>query len=123
MGAGLAKQIRQKFPEVYNRYKHFCNTEAPRERLGTAQFVEINDNPRQFICNVFGQYYFGTDKQYTDYKALRTAFESIAYHFPTHTIAIPYKMGCGLAGGDWNTVLEIIKETLANCKVYIYKLP
>ena len=25
-------------------------------------------------------------------------------------IAIPYKMGCGLAGGDWNKVTEILEE-------------
>lgn len=121
MGAGLAKQVRTKYPKVYDEYVHFCKTASRRDMLGTAQFVQVSEHPRQFICNVFGQYAFGTDKRYTDYDALRTAFQSVAYHFPGHSIAIPYKMGCGLGGGDWDTVLSIIEDELKDCKVYIYK--
>lgn len=121
MGAGLAKQVREKYPVVYKAYKYFCDTEAPLQKLGTAQYVQISEEPRQFICNIFGQYGYGTDRVYTDYKALREAFKSIAYHFPKHTVAIPFKMGCGLAGGDWNTVFRIIKEELKDCKVQIYQ--
>lgn len=121
MGAGLAKQVRAKYPSVYTRYKHECETNSKRSLLGTAQYVQVSENPRQFVCNIFGQCFYGTDKRYTDYDALRTAFQSIAYHFPTHSIAIPYNMGCGLAGGDWQTVLSIIEDELSNCRVYIYK--
>ena len=30
--------------------------------------------------------------------------------YPNATFRIPYGLGCGLAGGNWETVLNIIKE-------------
>jgi hypothetical protein len=32
------------------------------------------------------------------------------------------KIGCGIAGGDWNKVSKMIKDTFKNCKVVICKL-
>ena len=42
---------------------------------------------------------------------------------PTNkTIAMPYLIGCGLAGGDWNIVYNIIEKTLGeDYEVYLYK--
>ena len=41
----------------------------------------------------------------------------------TLTIGFPYKIGCGLAGGDWNIVYNIIEEEFSgNYNVKIYKL-
>lgn len=39
-------------------------------------------------------------------------------------IAIPYKMGCGIAGGDWNTVEQIIHRVFgaSDLEVEIWKL-
>ena len=36
-------------------------------------------------------------------------------------IGFPYKIGCGLAGGDWNVVESIINEIFKDYKVEIYK--
>jgi O-acetyl-ADP-ribose deacetylase (regulator of RNase III) len=32
------------------------------------------------------------------------------------------KLGCGLAGGDWNFVSEIIKEVFYDQEVFVYEL-
>ena len=41
------------------------------------------------------------------------------------SVAIPYNIGCGLAGGDWNIVYEIIsklfKNTDINCVLYKFQ--
>ena len=41
------------------------------------------------------------------------------------SVAIPYNIGCGLAGGDWNVVYEIIyklfKNTDINCVLYKFQ--
>ena len=42
------------------------------------------------------------------------------------SVAIPYKMSCGLAGGDWNIILAMLKSPdvfgVTNITVEIWKL-
>ena len=43
-------------------------------------------------------------------------------------MGIPYGLGCGLAGGDWNVVYNIINDVFYDCDdnylhIYICKLP
>lgn len=113
MGAGLAKQVRQKHPDVYTSYKVKCaNIQDGLGGLGDVQFCSCLHDSGYILANIFGQDGYGRDKQYTDYAALRKAFAHIAQAFPNNTIRIPYKMGCGLGGGEWPIVLKIIEETL-----------
>ena len=117
MGAGLAKQIRIMNPDLYNRYRRFCSTYKPTDLLG-----------RAFICNniitVFGQLNYGYDRTvvYTSYTALQRAFTNIHKRLPLDcTIAFPYNFGCGLANGDWNTVLQLIISCFPDRTIYIVK--
>lgn len=52
---------------------------------------------------------------YTDYDALEKAMGEIRSFLEARgkneTVAFPYKIGCGSAGGDWNVVEDIIKRT------------
>ena len=118
MGSGIAKQVREKFPWVYATYKETCN--SAKTLMGLAQGVYINET--QKIINVFGQKNYGYDgKCYTDYNALRYAFENINRWYKGKTIAIPYLMGCHRGGGDWNIVYKMIEEVFADsdCEVLI----
>jgi O-acetyl-ADP-ribose deacetylase (regulator of RNase III) len=126
MGSGLAKQIRDKYPNVYQDYKNYCNQHKPEELLGTiccSRYNELN-----CICNVFGQLNYGTNKVQTDYAAVKKALfvqrrilKDLYWQYPNCKLAFPYKMGCGLAGGDWNIVYEIIEEVFGDYSVTIYK--
>lgn len=99
MGAGLAAEIRRRNPDVYDEYRKLC-LEKDRELLGGCLIVGN-------IANLFGQYGYGRERCYTDYGALQLAFESLrGYGF--QSIAIPYGIGCGLAGGEWAQVSWII---------------
>lgn len=118
MGAGLAKQIRDKFPTVYERYRGVCLNNAESKNkygksvlLGKVQEVYA-PGTGYMIANLFTQDGFGRDKCYTDYDALRLAFAYIAYNNRDFTVRIPLRMGCGLGGGDWNTVQGIIRDEL-----------
>lgn len=120
MGAGLARQIRTMFPFVYEQYKRTCSRAAHSEDLlGTALCSPIRYNGNDWlIANLFAQVGFGRDKCYTDYDALRKALatvRAVATPLPARTLTtvrIPYKMGCGLAGGSWDTVEQIIMDEL-----------
>lgn len=128
MGSGVAKQVREKYPEVYKQYKDKCNRyrNSPRALLGSYQAVWVysdSGSTKRAICNVFSQDGFGTDgKRYTDYSAMEHALTLINRDFAGATIAIPYLMGCGLGGGDWSVVSQIIDKTLVDCNVTCYEL-
>ena len=115
MGSGVAKQVKDKFPKVYDEYKKWCNTIPLDVLLGQVQFVntqEDYDTSFKGIINLFAQNNFGYDgNRYTNYDALRNCLEFIEETITWHaTIAIPYLMSCYRGGGDWNVVYKMIDE-------------
>lgn len=126
MGSGIAKQVREKYPIVYEKYKTWCDMMPKDKLLGMMQFVNTQEKYNtafKGIINLFAQYNYGYDgKCYTNYDALRDSLERFKSHLtkPT-TIAIPYLMGCHRGGGDWNVVYKMIEEVFADgdCDVLI----
>jgi O-acetyl-ADP-ribose deacetylase (regulator of RNase III) len=109
MGGGLALQIRNTYPQVFDIYKQYCKSHNPYSMAGNIQVIPISST--RYIANCFGQRNIG--KAVTDYNALRMCFGLICFFCQKnniHTIAVPYKMGCGLAGGDWSIVYSIIES-------------
>lgn len=110
MGSGVAKQIREKWPDVYDRYKVLCDRySGNREQLlGRAQGVRVTGY--SVVVNLFGQNQYGRDgSQYTDINALRRGCETLSAHANLgDTIAMPYRIGCGLGGGDWGKVMDML---------------
>ena len=123
MGAGVAKAICKKWPEVKRNYIKLCGEMVnPADYLGAIQIVKIR--PGFAVVNIFGQLNYGNDgRVYTDYYALRKAFGCINNIFRGETIAMPWKIGCGLGGCDWATVESLIVKSLGNCNVKLYMLP
>jgi len=111
MGSGVAKQVREKYPAAYRQYIYRCKDEKPHQLLGHAQFVYGTD---KIVVNMFAQDRYGYDgTRYTDYSAFSRCLHEIAKNVaPGTTIAMPYKIGCGLAGGDWGTVYGLIDQIL-----------
>lgn len=121
-GSGIAKTIKEMFPETY---KSDLKTDfADKKKLGTFNLTKVkydkNRNLR-FICNLYGQYHFGRDKCYTNYEALQTGFSAIEKQMNNSlvevTVAIPYKLGCVNAGGDWNKVMPILTSVFGKSQV------
>jgi O-acetyl-ADP-ribose deacetylase (regulator of RNase III) len=115
MGAmgGLAGAIKAKYPIVYDEYlKYLKSLNTRRQALGTIQEVVITDNFR--VLNMFGQFGYGRKdaNHMTDYNA----FREIAKELNTWSkdkqskLYLPYMLGCGLGGGDWNIVQDIFKD-------------
>lgn len=126
MGSGVAKQVREKYPAVFEAYRNLClaHTSGALNVLGYAQVVP-NDNGSQCIVNLFAQEKFGYDgKCYTSYTALRQSLRTVrewVEHQPGATIAIPYLMSCHRGGGNWDTVLQIITEELGDLNVTLWE--
>ena len=110
MGAGLAKQIRSRYPIVYSDYMWFYNNGYAT--LGRNIYSHPAKN--KWCVSMFAQDKYGRDRRYTDYTAFKTCLKNlediIKRNKIEQDIAFPYGIGCGLAGGDWNIVLGMLKE-------------
>ena len=123
MGAGVAKAIYTKWPEVKAKYHEFCSKSTPEELLGKIQIVDVYDLRIDSVINIFGQLNYGRGKAvYTDYTALQHAFSEINRVCCGKSIAFPYGFACGLAGGDWIEIEKLMLQNLQNCDVKIYFL-
>ena len=112
MGGGIARQIAMCFPDVERAYRHYEKAE-----LGEVCFANAGD---YVIANCYSQ-----DGYETDYGALAKCFAKVNAYMDKHgftTVAIPYHYGCGIADGDWDTVLFIISQCLIEKTLKIYKL-
>lgn len=123
MGAGLALQVRHQFPNVFAEYQLLCDARQPADLLGLIQMVPAfragSMVPEFSIANIFSQLGYGRDKRHTDYEAMEHAFEWLAKSFPNSTFRIPYRMGCGLGGGNWEIVEDIIHRTLCSAGINV----
>lgn len=121
MGSGLAKQIKNKWKKAYEWYAKDCKSKTPEELLGTICPVNVEDNIS--VINMYAQNKYGTDKRYTDYEAFEKCLNNIKFHVPKENtiIRFPYGIGCGLGGGDWEIIQNLIKKVLEEYNVEIYR--
>jgi len=114
MGAGVAKAIKQKYPEVYEQYAEYCEEyEDEKDELFGSCLVADTQDGYHLIANLFGQKDYGTHNTQTDYKKLYSALLELKdYMIENHvnTLSFPYMIGCGLAGGDEQIVEKLIRE-------------
>jgi hypothetical protein len=118
MGAGLAKQLVNKYPTLYLEY-----LTAYKEnywKLGEIQLVKIDS--KLYIANLAGQHSVSRSKQMTDYLAIETCFERLKTEAEklNLSIYIPYGIGCGLAGGDWIVVTNLINKVFKDSAVSVF---
>jgi hypothetical protein len=128
--AGLVKVIRQKYVEHCDDYFDQFYTDSygpPLEELKQKCFgsyfetLIYKDSTDwdlygfKSIVGLFGQFYYGRDKRYTNYAALTSAFldyfKSSEDCYSEETVfLVPFKIGCGLGGGDWNIVKSLLTD-------------
>ena len=124
MGLGLAAKIRNKYPIVFERYKQLVNMHNSNKEilLGTTQVIKVNEN--KYVANLFGQFNYGRGKRQTSYEHLYQSLDILKQKAKKHnlTVALPHGLGCGLAGGDWDIVRELINKAFEDYEVMIYKI-
>lgn len=116
-GAGLARQISLQYPyaEVADRRSAY----GAQVKLGTFSVGE-GDGPT--VLNLYSQR--GSEDGYseclTDYEALRvvlTAVRAYLRDVPGARLGVPYRLGCGLAGGSWPRVYGLLETIFGDAKV------
>ena len=109
MGAGIAKQIKINFPEAYEADQE--TKKGDERKLGDYTAATIaRDGIIFVVVNAYTQYYYGTGNDIS-YVSLMNVMNKIAKDYNGLRIAYP-KIGCGLAGGNWEMVYRIIDNAL-----------
>jgi O-acetyl-ADP-ribose deacetylase (regulator of RNase III) len=104
MGSGLAKEIRERYPEAwkvdqethsgdYNKLGNYTST------LGM----------RYNIINAYTQYDFSRGTDVFEYTAFALILQKLAHKYPTCDFGFP-KIGCGLAGGNETVIMEMLQK-------------
>ena len=111
MGAGLAKAIMDKFPVVYEKYTGSFIGKRSEEMFGKVGIVRVTE--KLAIANIYSQFSYGnsnkTGQIYTDEDKLINGISKLSENYPDKNIYIPVKIGCGLAGGNWESVKRRIQ--------------
>jgi O-acetyl-ADP-ribose deacetylase (regulator of RNase III) len=131
---GLAHYMFKKFPysDIYSArsYPYKVN---PGNSPGNI-FVMGNGKDKRFVINMIAQYYPGSPKVHNSiidgFRMREGYFRRCLLNIEVipnlESIAFPYQIGCGLAGGSWDNYLEILKDfetrvkQKQDAKVFIY---
>jgi O-acetyl-ADP-ribose deacetylase (regulator of RNase III) len=112
MGAGIARTIKQTFPEAYKADS--ATPKGSRDKLGSLSTATVDRNGRRIsIVNGYTQFHWRGSGILVDYDALRSVMRQVKVMFSKRTIGYP-KIGAGLAKGDWTTIAAIIDQELAD---------
>jgi len=119
MGSGVARQIRQRWPNVYELY-------ALRHRvfgLELGEIVPVGTPDGKVVVNCITQDSFGRDgNRYVDYDAIAACMERVnacAGQWGATEIAMP-RIGAGLGGGDWTVIEAIITRHAKDFQAVVY---
>ena len=124
MGAGLAKEIRDRMPEVWEADQK--TQKGDIRKLGNFSGFKYPDDGL-IVFNCYTQFRYGRnhedgDEMPVDYEAIALCLRKINHLLPGKSIGVPL-IGCGLAGGDWTIVEKIVETELKDMVVTIVKLP
>lgn len=125
MGAGIAKQIKDIFPDAY-KIDQLVNehTHDKEDLMGqySSYWHHLPDGKHFYILNLYTQLYPGLPSPGCripfDYEAFITCLRKINVRFRGQHIGLPL-IGCGLARADKNKVLNIINGELISMDITI----
>lgn len=126
---GLSAQIFQKFPYA-NTYAQRISNPSSRNfaRLDT-QSVPGTIDVTGKVINIYAQYGPGKPNSFNDtYEQRKTWFKNCLNHIATlkpKSLAFPYNIGCGLAGGVWSeyeAMLTVFARENSETQLVLYKI-
>lgn len=122
-GKGFVLAITKKWKEPESEYRGWFKNKE-NFHLGEIQIVQVEEGI--WVCNMIGQHKTITNSKGIApirYEAVEKCLEKltdVALTLKT-SVHMP-RIGCGLAGGKWEEIKQIIERTLLknNVEVYVY---
>jgi len=115
MGAGIAAQIKERFPTAYQ-----AGLKTPKYYTEFGRYSKAKFPNCGITLNTYTQYGLGGPRT-LNYNDLYNVFCKIKKDFSGRYIAYP-KIGIGLAGGDWRIIDYIIRTVFGEREAYFRKL-
>jgi len=121
-GKGFVMAVSKKWPKTREEYLNWYNSRN-NFNLGEVQFTQVS--PVTCVGNMIGQQGIGTGSKGPPirYDAVKKCLQTVAKKaLETKASVHMPRIGCGLAGGKWEKIEPIIKETLCDkgIEVYVY---
>lgn len=120
MGAGLAKAIMDKYPEVAEDYHKSFKWADAKNLFGCYRLVKVDED--LYVANIYSQFEYGnpqiTGRVYTDADKLVECVQAICDSHPELPVFLPRSkdtdndkdgIGCGLGGESWEKLSEMFK--------------
>ena len=114
-GAGVAYAIYSRFPGWFESYAEYCKESIPESLLGTFHTYDVPGGDIK-VCSVLGQLGIGKERVQTNYDAWKKALPEIVLQLEKRyemgdvwTVRMPYGIGCGLGGGNWNVMKDLFE--------------
>ena len=116
MGAGIAAQIRYRFPESFEK-----DLETPcgdMRKLGTYSQASF-PKKKQHIINMYTQFEPGARFEYL---AFINAFKKLEKQFKDSGLIFGFpEIGCGIGGGQWPYVKNILEKSKLHITIVHYE--
>jgi len=127
MGSGIAKTIRDMYPEVYEDYKEYEEVRG----LYVGDIVQTLVHPKLRVASIISQEFYGRDSSvvYVNYWAIKDALSILVRHFKTKNeiqgtnieIHLPF-IGGGFANGDRTVLMKIFEEVFKDSDATLFVL-
>lgn len=130
VGKGLSHSLFKQYPEA-NIYRIRKTHSIPGNSI--IIYVEKPRSKVKYIANMLAQYYPGPSKYENDTPQMRVEWfkaclQQVADFMQGNqltSLALPYRIGCGLAGGNWTIYEQVIREFSEHnfwLSIYMYTL-
>lgn len=122
MGSGFAKELRERFPNVYDVY-HLDYQEAYRagKSLRLGWVIDVETPTGITVYNLIGQQFYGANgAKYVSYDAICEGIEWIDQNVPEGAEVCMPTMGAVLAGGKWSVIASIVEAYSTRFKPVVY---
>lgn len=123
-GKGFVLAISRRWPEPEAAYRRWARSSQNFE-LGMVQLVKVED--QLSVANMVAQhgYVSRANPVAIRYDALAKCLSKLASRIEQATIIHMPRIGCGLAGGNWEKIEPLLEEhlALAGFDVRVYDLP
>ena len=118
-GFVLALSKRWKYPE--KQYKQWYK-EGEKFALGEVQFVSVEE--KIWVANLIGQHNIYRDENGDPpirYEAVKRGLQIIAdFAYEINAKVQMPRIGCGLAGGSWDRIEKLIRQTLLRKNIEVF---
>lgn len=119
-GKGFVVAISNRWEEPERKYREWYKSQE-NFRLGQVQFVQVASD--LWIANLIGQHQINRDENGNPpirYEAINSGLAKVADFAQEINASIHMpRIGCGLAGGNWDQIEPLIEENLSSKQIFV----